>query len=60
MIGPSGDIMISGRTGLVLEDYDQIATVIPKVSDSLPLASALFGPIGAGVGAVLFLAGRAI
>ena len=58
MIGPSGDIMISGRTGLVIEDYDQIATVIPKVSDSLPLASALFGPIGAGVGAVLFLAGE--
>jgi uncharacterized protein YhdP len=50
--------MISGRTGLVTEDYDQIATVIPKVSDSLPLASALFGPVGVGVGAVLFLAGE--
>lgn len=58
MIGPSGDIMISGRTGLVTEDYDQIATVIPKVSDSLPLASALFGPVGVGVGAVLFFAGE--
>ena len=58
MIGPAGDIMISGRTGLVTEDYDQIATVIPKVSDSLPLASALFGPVGVGVGAVLFLAGE--
>jgi len=58
MIGPSGDIMISGRTGLVTEDYDQIATVIPKVSDSLPVASALFGPVGVGVGAVLFFAGE--
>jgi uncharacterized protein YhdP len=58
MIGPSGDIMISGRTGLVTEDYDQIATVIPKVSDSLPLASALFGPVGVGVGAVLYFAGE--
>ena len=58
MIGPAGDIMISGRTGLVTEDYDQIATVIPKVSGSLPLASALFGPVGVGVGAVLFLAGE--
>jgi uncharacterized protein YhdP len=28
------------------------------VSDSLPLASALFGPVGVGVGAVLFLAGE--
>ena len=58
MIGPSGDIMISGRTDLVTEDYDQIATVIPKVSDSLPVASALFGPVGIGVGAVLFFAGE--
>ena len=58
MIGPSGDIMISGRTGLVAEDYDQIATVVPKVSDSLPVASALFGPVGVGVGAVLFFAGE--
>ena len=58
MIGPSGNIMISGRTGLVTEDYDQIATVIPKVSDSLPVASALFGPVGVGVGAVLFVAGE--
>ena len=58
MIGPSGDIMINGRTGLVAEDYDQIATVVPKVSDSLPVASALFGPVGVGVGAVLYFAGE--
>ena len=58
MVGPSGNIMISGRTGLVTEDYDQIATVIPKVSDSLPVASALFCTVGVGVGAVLFVAGE--
>jgi uncharacterized protein (TIGR02099 family) len=58
MIGPSADIGITGRTGLIEKDYDQIVTVTPQVSDSLPLASALFGPIGAGVGAVLFLAGE--
>lgn len=58
MIGPSADIGITGRTGLIEKDYDQIVTVTPQVSDSLPLASALFGPVGAGVGAVLFLAGE--
>ncbi len=56
MTGPSVNINISGRTGLVDHDYDQIATVTPKVTDSLPMASALFGPIGVGVGAVIFLA----
>ncbi|MCH8263254.1 MAG: hypothetical protein IIA77_09485, partial [Proteobacteria bacterium] len=56
MSGPSVNINISGRTGLVDHDYDQIATITPKVSDSLPMASALFGPIGIGVGAVIFLA----
>ena len=58
MLGPAGDITISGRTGLETEDYDQIATVVPKVSDSLPVASALFGPVGVGVGAVIYFAGE--
>ena len=56
MTGPSVNINVSGRTGLVDQDYDQIATITPKMSDSLPVASALFGPIGVGVGAVIFLA----
>jgi len=58
MTGPAADIIVSGRTGLVTEDYDQVATITPKVSNSLPVASALFGPVGVGVGAVLFLAGE--
>jgi uncharacterized protein (TIGR02099 family) len=58
MAGPSAKIDITGRTGLIEKDYDQIVTVTPQVSDSLPLASALFGPIGVGVGAVIFLAGE--
>lgn len=58
MTGPSVNINISGRTGLVEQDYDQIATITPKFSDSLPVASALFGPVGVGVGAVIFLAGE--
>ena len=58
MTGPSAYIQVNGRTGLVDKDYDQIVTVTPQISDSLPVASALFGPIGVGVGAVLFLAGE--
>jgi uncharacterized protein (TIGR02099 family) len=56
MTGPSANIIVSGRTGLATEDYDQIATVTPKISSNLPVASALFGPIGVGVGAVFYLA----
>jgi len=56
MTGPSADIIVSGRTGLSTEDYDQIATVTPKISSGLPVASALFGPVGVGVGAVIYLA----
>ena len=29
---------VAGRTGLVTEDYDQVMTVTPKISSSLPLA----------------------
>lgn len=58
MTGPSAYIQVNGRTGLIDKDYDQIVTVTPQFSDSLPVASALFGPIGVGVGAVLFLAGE--
>nr|VFJ54970.1 MAG: TIGR02099 family protein [Candidatus Kentron sp. DK] len=43
--GPSSRIDITGGTGLVDQDYDQIATIIPKVSSaSLPLAV-----LGAGI-----------
>ena len=58
MSGPSVNIDVSGRTGLVEQDYDQIATITPKMSNSLPVTSALFGPIGVGVGAVIYLAGE--
>ena len=46
---------MSGRTGLQDQDYDQRVIVTPSVSDTLPVAGALFGPIGAGAGAVYFL-----
>ncbi len=58
LIGPAANIAVSGRAGLIAQDYDQIATITPKVSNSLPVASALFGPIGIGVGAVIYLTGE--
>ncbi|MGR8950785.1 MAG: YhdP family phospholipid transporter, partial [Gammaproteobacteria bacterium] len=55
MDGPSARIQISGRTGLKEQDYDQRVTVTPALSNSIPVASALFGPAGIGVGAVIYL-----
>ena len=58
MNGPSANIAITGRTGLIEQDYDQLVTVTPQIADTLPVASALFGPIGVGVGAVIYFAGE--
>ena len=55
MSGPSARIDITGRTGLADTDYDQHMVVTPALSSSLPVAAALFGPIGVGAGAVYFL-----
>lgn len=58
MKGPSVEVNVSGRTGLAEKDYDQIVTVTPRISGSLPVAGALFGPVGIGVGAAFYLAGQ--
>jgi uncharacterized protein YhdP len=55
MNGPSAKIDVSGRTGLAEQDYDQQVIVTPALSSSIPVASALFGPAGVGVGAAIFL-----
>ena len=55
MEGPSAKVEVSGRTGLLAQDYDQRAYVTPALSASLPIAGALFGPAGVGVGAALYL-----
>ena len=55
MSGPSARVNISGRTGLAEQDYDQNIVVTPALSTSLPVAGALFGPIGVGAGAVVYL-----
>jgi uncharacterized protein (TIGR02099 family) len=54
--GPSADLQIEGRTGLVARDYDQVVTVTPEISVALPVAGAIAG--GPVVGAALLLAGQ--
>ncbi len=56
MKGSSARIEVTGRVGLKEQDYDQLVTVTPAFASSLPVASALLGPIGAGVGAVVLAA----
>lgn len=49
----SAKVLVTGRTGLVAEDFDQRITVFPNVSDTVPVAGALaWGP---QVGAALLL-----
>ena len=53
MVSPSGQIDISGRVGLVDEDYDQYVRVTPNLSSALPVVGAL--TIGTGAAAAMFL-----
>ncbi len=52
---PAAHISIKGRTGLVNQEYDQIVTLTPKFSATLPIAGAL--AVNPAVGAAL-LAGQ--
>ena len=39
------DVLVTGRTGLVARDYDQLVIVVPQVSDTVSVAGALaWGP----------------
>jgi len=50
--GPAAHVLITGRTGIVAQDFDHTLTVIPNVSGTLPLTSgAIFGP---QIGAVVY------
>ena len=46
--GPSADMEISGRTGIVTRDYDQFITVTPNVTGGLPWLGIGLGPVGVG------------
>lgn len=54
MQGPSARVDITGRVGLVDEDYDQLATVTPEVSGALPVLGAL--ALTPQIGAVILFA----
>ena len=56
--GSSATIDIAGRTGLVAQDYDQLVTVTPQVSSTLPIAGAIAG--GPAIGAAVFLADKLV
>lgn len=51
---PAAEIDIAGRTGLVDQDFDQVVTVTPQVTGTLPLVGGIVG--GPAVGGALFLA----
>lgn len=52
--GPSADIELSGRAGIVAEDYDLQLVVIPQVAGNLALAGGILG--SPATGAAIFLA----
>lgn len=53
MRGPSADMVIAGRTGLVARDYDQTAVIAADLGRTLPVAGVVVA--GPAVGAALFL-----
>ncbi len=54
--GPAATIKMVGRTGIVAQDYDQVVSMSPKISETLPATGALVGgPAGAAVGSVVLL-----
>lgn len=56
ILGPAADINISGRTGLVAKDYNQLISVTPAISSTLSIAAAIAG--GPITGASLLVAGQ--
>ena len=55
--GYSVNMHFAGTTDIVNKTYDKVITIIPKLSNSIPLAGAILGgPVGIGVGATIFLA----
>ena len=56
--GPAADIAITGRADLRTKRFDQVATVTPKISTGVAVASGVVG--GPLVGAAVYLVDRAM
>ena len=52
---PTAQVTFAGRTGITTQDYDQTATITPKLGETLPVAGVALGGVGAGVGAAIWL-----
>lgn len=49
----SADILFTGRTGLIVRDYDQLVEVTPRLGGTLPVVGAIAGgPAGAAAGLI--------
>lgn len=49
----SADILFTGRTGLIMRDYDQMVEVTPRLGGTLPVVGAIAGgPAGAAAGLI--------
>jgi len=53
MDGPAARLKVSGRTGLINRDYDQVIGVIPKFRQTLPIIGAVAASTTVGWGLLL-------
>lgn len=51
--GPTGEIDIGGRIGLLSRDLDQLITVVPRLDGTISIGAALAGGPGVGLAALL-------
>ncbi len=56
-VGPSAQVLVVGRIGLTDKDYDLQVLATPELSESLPVAAAVGGPIAA---AAVFVAEKVL
>ena len=53
MEGPAAKIKVSGKTGIIRRDYDQVISVIPNIRQTLPLLGAVSAGTTVGWGLLL-------
>jgi uncharacterized protein YhdP len=51
--GPAARIKISGKTGIITRDYDQVIRIVPKIRQTLPLIGAVAASTTVGWGLLL-------